>query len=482
MLADVDLVEAGLIQYKARFVPSGYDRLVEVQGITVEGITLPGDEGGFFIPAILAVDAMSVEPYKAQHGEEKMRYVFVYYLQPIDHNLPSMVLAIEAAEKGNCTDETKDMLAYLSLVCRANGFLVVSVSADGDLGYNCFLDPNRNPSYLNIELPLSLEEVVDRMSWSDLFITDFLHFLKCLRSRMAKHVLAFSARSLARGCETAVTHEKLNELLGLGYALTKQKGTAQLKDSLALQVFTLENLLILLKGRCMDAALFMLPPVFWRTAIQSRNITMGARFQLLSVAYDVVWNCWTWFQTNREFTFPELNKAGPSFPFRDCDMLKFMVSLVSLGRILKLNIPDTDLSRPATANLEHLFGWLRLGTGFDSHLARLLKQLVKGQLCAELAHDFDIATGKRRNHNIAGVIIQGDEGMIELPEMPADIGLNFLSAITGGDDLAIDNRHYQELTDWIDALCMVVDHQVGRNSTILGGIMALWRTEMAQRA
>jgi hypothetical protein len=72
----------GLETYKSQLIPEGYTNAVELDGMS-------------FIPAVLGVDAMAIGPYsglsKRPDGlevEEWYNYLFVHYLQPLDHALP----------------------------------------------------------------------------------------------------------------------------------------------------------------------------------------------------------------------------------------------------------------------------------------------------------------------------------------------------------------------------------------------------------
>jgi hypothetical protein len=54
-----------------------------------------------------------------------------------------------------------------------------------------------------------------------------------------------------------------------------------LKDSIALRVFTAENLVTLLMNNMVHEAPYFLPIVFWRVANQALTITRATRFILL---------------------------------------------------------------------------------------------------------------------------------------------------------------------------------------------------------
>jgi hypothetical protein len=468
LLKSVEEIPGALEEYKARYIPNGYDRFV-------------GVDGRLCIPVIISVDAMAIEPYRTVTGEEIMRYLFVYYCQPIDHDLPSRTLAVHACQTGNCKPETKAMLFRLAQLCWEHDFCVVACSADGDVGYSVFMDPWRNDVYWDIIFPNSLTEVVNGMPVKGLHITDFLHFLKCERGRLARYFLAFSQNSLDMG--TAVPIECLKGALGLDYPLTKKKGDAQLKDSLALKVFTLRNACILLRYHYIDAGLLVLPMSLWREALNAENITMGARFLLLAVGYDIVWHCWEWWfgqRTQGVPIFPELNQDGPSFPWRECDMYKYMCSVATLGKVMSLGIPNTSLARVGTSNLEKLFGYMRSKAGFDSHVGRLMDCLAKTQVCMELSQDHQVFWGKKRVRNNGGVVHTGDEGKIKLEEAPADVGASFIAVLTTPGWTAEKEYFIHRMSTWLEGVAATIHDRPDPNVSVLGGIFALHRIQMAQ--
>jgi hypothetical protein len=75
-----------------------------------------------------------------------------------------------------------------------------------------------------------------------------------------------------------------------------------------------------------------------------------------------------------ESRFPDIwPKGDGALFFRKKDIVKILVSLVTLGFILKLDIENLAFPRIGTSGLESLFGALRFGTrGHRQALPRLL--------------------------------------------------------------------------------------------------------------
>jgi hypothetical protein len=166
------------------------------------------------------------------------------------------------------------------------------------------------------------------------------------------------------------TLAQLKSVMNVDCSLTTKQRASQLKDSLVLNVFTLENFVELLNANQVNLALDFIPIVLSRVAIQAVNITSGGRIHLVGMAFDVVRRCYSLYHAREQMEkLPEVLGKGqqePVFLFRDDYILKLMVSLVTLGRIIALGVPYTALGRLRTAGLEHLFRMTRLATGFFS--------------------------------------------------------------------------------------------------------------------
>jgi hypothetical protein len=201
---------------------------------------------------------MAIEPYsglsKPSEGrevEEWHNYLFMYYFQPLDHALPNTVIETKSHRDGKCRKDVICEINTLKGICKECGIWVAAVSAEGDAGYSAFLDPSKNPSYKIIE-DGDLQTVVEsRTGKASCFLTDMLYMLKCVRNRLATYVIALGTNT---ACNTPCA-DTLNRILKLGPALTFNKGSAQLKDSLAMKVFTLRNMTMILNSELMSRSI-----------------------------------------------------------------------------------------------------------------------------------------------------------------------------------------------------------------------------------
>jgi hypothetical protein len=392
----------GLLEYdKSCHVPADYSgKILPVEQDHDEWVFEQSPDG--FIPAVLAVDAMAIEPYKEQTkrllllsqarreangGRLEMpevtvdtaAYVFVFYLMPLDPALPNQVIAVRPHVDGKASATSN---AY---------------SADGDSSYLDFLHPLAQFALSPDGRQLPFVRLVDlvRSITDYAFITDFLHFLKCLRNRMARYSISlhpdlppFSAR-------------EIGALLAIENCVQPKSPSAQLKDAIALQVFTFENLVVLLATSHLQAALYFMPICLWRLAIQALNVTREMRFRLLNIAFDVARRAADLHEGTDGVA--ETGPVGSTVGFyREHDIEKLTGSLMTLGSIFKLPIDRIALNRAASIGLEHLFGTTRDESKGDNHQEKLLHRMVVGNLTMQLVERHGMIIHRKRHRNIGG--------------------------------------------------------------------------------
>jgi hypothetical protein len=145
--------------------------------------------------------------------------------------------------------------------------MTVAFSADGDSAYEEFLRPLCEAILSDVGQRKSFLELTAEISKMNCpFVTDLLHFLKCLRNLLARHPLSLHCHL------PPITADELAELLPVGDALNPRTKGVQLKDAVALQVFTRENLMMLLMRGKIQGTLYFLPAVVWRVANQALNV------------------------------------------------------------------------------------------------------------------------------------------------------------------------------------------------------------------
>jgi hypothetical protein len=154
---------------------------------------------------------------------------FVYYMMPLDPILPKLVVFVILHTNGKENERNNAHLKDLKVICREGGFMTVAFSDDGDNAYEEFLRPLCEAILSDAgqgKLFLELTAEISKMDCP--FVTDLLHFLKCLRNRLARHPLSLHCHL------PSITADDLAELLPVGDALKPKTKGAQLKDVITL--------------------------------------------------------------------------------------------------------------------------------------------------------------------------------------------------------------------------------------------------------
>jgi hypothetical protein len=380
------------------------------------------------IPAVIAVDAMAVEPYSAANAKQRNNgnirveaangaktgtcsYLFVYYLQPLDPELPSIVISVVPRADGKAGKDTIDHLSNLARICSESGCWVMAVSGDGDNEYDHIMATVLNFVHDNPNMTF-MDFVQNVGSLPNPFVTDFLHFAKCLRNKLAKHPLSLD-RQLRQ-----FTGMEIAQQLNLGDSLNPKSPGSQLKDAIAMRVFTIENLTLLLQHEEINAALYFLPIVCWRVVNQAINMRRDDRLTLLNVAFDLVRSCLSHLQDSG---MKQQGAVGePLYLFRKVDLQKMMSSFVVIGFILQLPMEKINLGRIGTSGLEHLFGVTRLATRGNNHADSLRRQMAKSIMVKWIAEKNWLELGDTRKRNLGGTI---DDAQVENPMVLPEVSV-----------------------------------------------------------
>jgi hypothetical protein len=142
--------------------------------------------------------------------------------------------------------------------------------------------------------------------------------MKCLRQRLATHLWALCSQA----AHDVTTLAQLKSVRNVDCFLTTKQGASQWKDSLALNVFTFENLVKLLKANSVNLVLFFIPIVLWTVAIQAVNITNGGRIHWAGMALmlsgDVIRSI---MQANRGENSRKCSGKDSNDPCYSCEMM-----------------------------------------------------------------------------------------------------------------------------------------------------------------
>lgn len=134
------------------------------------------------IPFVLAIDAFTTTIFKKKEIKDNNRYCFIFQLQPFHHSVKCFIEHLKPYYKGNAAKEIDEIIQEILKI--PTKFKIYFISVDGDLHYDAFFKKQFDrlfSRYRENDLSDIFKHLFD---FGPIFISDFLHILKNLRSRL----------------------------------------------------------------------------------------------------------------------------------------------------------------------------------------------------------------------------------------------------------------------------------------------------------
>jgi hypothetical protein len=243
------------------------------------------------VPCVMAFDAAAVSATGLATKGNSPGNVFAFMLLPLDHRLPDLLVKSIRWPTGRMDADIRAKKDELVDVLLQNGFECHFVATDGDSGMSvCHMIAWRLYQDLSGDLTKLLPILIDRLTklkkWMPWPIPDLLHLLKNARARLALGQLAYSGTSKQTITAASVTQHLISQ--NIGETIMARKPLDLLKDHLALEAFSLKNMLTLWRARHVTGTYFMLP-------FTSLNLTMRCEVLTIQTRCDLLQNAFTAF-------------------------------------------------------------------------------------------------------------------------------------------------------------------------------------------
>ena len=225
------------------------------------------------IIASVASDAASCDPQKTNTGA-----LFCYNLQPLSQEQSTSIAHVSQAKNGRVTEKEIETPKTIASQAEKQNIKIIYTCTDGDPKTNIlhknFIDylskfPEKDFSSL-IQYANQYKELIP--------VSDWLHILKNIRSRLIRHLIYLS--------ENHELNIKKSEK-GDHFAYNK-KVAYSMRDDLALHIFNTINLDMSLDKKDYDEFIFILPFVLTTVVIQSNTLSVKARLDLLELSYQLI--------------------------------------------------------------------------------------------------------------------------------------------------------------------------------------------------
>ena len=309
------------------------------------------------VDVVLGIDAMSMEPLLADSlgAECGSNNVFLFHVLPLSGQLRSMPVHVMTRNKGNAGADVFERIGVVIRALRSKDINVKYIATDGDVGYyDChrktlnkwWTDYFRNG--MDYILKLNLDG-------TELYVGDMLHLLKNARSRLLNGPL-----TLRRDGGNCFTAEEMNQILNLGPALTDRTSPGKMRDIYPLQIFTLENLVILAEAQQWSMAFYLLPYALWVAAVRNPGLSIQMRKDFVHMAFEIfmLHKCNVQYLAVNVCQNRSMSKT--QFCCSDIHCTRILNTLFILLRELTNNPENLALSRIGTHSLECQFGLIRL--------------------------------------------------------------------------------------------------------------------------
>jgi hypothetical protein len=378
------------------------------------------------VPCVLAFDPAAVSATGLATKGNCPGNVFAFMLLPLDHRLPDLLVKSIRYENGRMTEEIRATKDELIQALTENGFDCFFVATDGDSGMNlCHLIAWRMYQGLGGDLrkiiPVLIQKLHQLKTWMPWPIPDLLHLLKNARARLALGQLAYSGTSTETITAASVTQNLVSQ--NIGETILARKPLDLLKDHLALEAFSLNNMLALWRARDVTGTYFMLP-------LTALNLTMRCEVLTLKTRCDLLQNALTAFSDMLEhYPSPSgrnalLQKGGRTKRKTLCteDMCRRGCNeCIGLRLALEWWGDDPEfllaLGRLASYPVECHFGTTRSTCKGDARWKEFLRAEVDAVLIRRFMRELDLRPYIRRFKSEAGCTID--------PKNPGQVGVPF---------------------------------------------------------
>jgi hypothetical protein len=383
--------------------------------------------------ATLAVDACATDSVfignRAMPGDQPSNAFIIQFLplSTAEKGFPIHVLPHNSGSGGEWLLKivTQTVITLRSLKPPVR---ILFIATDGDPSYNHQYRTQFNkwfPVYRDSGLSACIDTIARLMP---LYVADFLHLIKNVRSRFIKYLTGMSIGEIS----VIFWSRRMQNILDLGPVFSDQSSTGKMRDVYPITLFRLEHVIKLFEENCPAEALYLLPWALLLRALQSSIVTRGTRIRLLQLAMKFL----VFFYQNAicpSNQIPEKARNGsgkcpvdrePEIkdcvrPFLEITLLRGMNTVIGLLYSL-LNIDeDIPLDRIGTHPLENFFGLMRRVlhdcNRFDEFIHGVARTIVIDKAFEELRHTRKICGRK----NVGGVVCTFcDENSFEFPFEP----------------------------------------------------------------
>ncbi|KAK8870442.1 hypothetical protein M9Y10_008324 [Tritrichomonas musculus] len=282
-----------------------------------------------------------------------IKVAFVFQVQPYVDQFPTFIVYVKAACNGKANDEIIECLNMIKDYLKNRNITVLNFVFDGDNGYKNFHE-NFFLSYIKS----IIKNNIISFSRTRLFkiSSDFLHIIKRLRYRLFWADI-FAGFTLS---ENFFNIDKLKKLFPkLADVIWSDEPITKMHETLALVLFSPQNLLFLLEHKHFTEAAYWMPISLCIFAFDGNKVGYDNRSFLLEISF---WMLVFYYEQKNKSQKMELNETkrnGKKLQFYSQQLLIEFLNTIYTNIQLMHQLKKFKFSRASTDPLEHKFGCCR---------------------------------------------------------------------------------------------------------------------------
>ena len=343
------------------------------------------------IPAAIAFDAAAADPKKTNSGA-----IFLFNEQPLNQKYDPRPVHVDLNKNGKAKQEHIEEAKSITNEAKVQHIVNRYVCTDSDSATNqihCdFEEYMKHAPQKDFQ---SLIQYADK--YTELIpISDLLHILKNLRSRLIAHKIHIAdvlpALNFIEICQERNVEEELY----------KQSKVISMRDDLALKIFHTDNLKSLFEEEIWNEYVFILPYIILINVIQSNTLTVGARLQMLELAYTMLEVIFA-----ASFDFPEIpreknGKQQEAKYITRNQKRRTQNDIIALAHALTFYSDGIAFSRLGTHLVEFKFGEMRRMSYGNNSANVLLGAVVRAEVVKEVCEQYDVHPKRRGRIDFGG--------------------------------------------------------------------------------
>ena len=383
---------------------------------------------------------------------------FMFLLIPLCSHQEPRLLHIAAKTDGSYDSTIHNIYLEIKHRLEDGGVKLWFKATDGDP----YLSTEHNLFYENYVAPHERDftvvtddvyEVVQNQGKS-LPIADPLHFAKNARARVINHPIALVWDKNVE----LVTGECLENILRLGKVLEDRTTIGKMRDCYVIKLFTLSNVVKLIRAQYYAGAFFLLPYACLFAAIYECNLTNETRLFFVRLAY----YCFLRFlhqiplivDNSKDIKTKFLQGATATTITERSYVIRMLHTCIALALSLRHGPRFVRMDAIGTHLVENRIGNAR-ASSHDPRWTRILSQCSVSELRKELANKYELQlyVSHRINHGGAKVDTFASLGL-QLPKWDAS---DIVEMFTNSLNSDIKEAIVPEMKNFADELSPVAD-------------------------